>query len=408
MTILDSCPHTGGLDYPFERKEYNRFDRWARATLACELGLAIAAEALRTAHKQRELAGVILKRLKSLLLPSESAATIFERLGLHFTEALQILLAGKGPTFNLPPAGDEPSALQLMQDMSPYTSFGHFTANQSILEAVNGSRRVHIIDFDVKEGLQWASLMQALVSDKNGTFTSHSLRITAIAGGKSTVKVEETGQRLTAFASSVNLPFTFGHCKLGLNQRFRPAALKPIEGEAIILNCVLHSPQAPHRSAAYIKSFISSAAAVGASLVTVVEEESGGRKAEGFMGRFVDEMERYWVMMEAVEQGFQKQRRARKMVEREIFAPRIVAAVSRVCCEEEGGGGGVGEWMAGGGFRRVGFSGFNVSLALMLVKLFGDGYEVEEDGSNKLVLRWKWRRLVSSSAWSPATMKNCL
>ncbi|PKU76714.1 nodulation-signaling pathway 2 protein-like [Dendrobium catenatum] len=365
--------------------------------------LMAAAEALNGPHKQRALAGVILFRLKELLVPTESAATIVERLALHFTKALQSLLSGKGPSFHRHPAADELTALQLMQDMSPYISFGHLTANQAILDAVSGFQQVHIVDFDIKEGLQWPSLIQALVSHKNGNFTSPSLRITAVASGKwSTAKVEETGQRLTAFAASVSLPFSFDHCRLGRNQRFRPAAVRTVKGDAVILNCVLQWPQTPHRTATSVKSFIGAAAAVGACLVTVVEEENDGGEATvaaaaGFTGKFMDEMKRHWAMMEALEEGFPKQRMAREMVEKEILAPRIAAAVWKAYCEEEGE---VGEWMAAAGFRRVDLSGFNVSQARMLIKLFNYGYRVEEEYSNKLVLRWKSRRLVCATTWA--------
>lgn len=38
------------------------------------------------------------------------------------------------------------------------------TANQSILEATENERYVHIIDFGIVQGVQWAALLQALAT----------------------------------------------------------------------------------------------------------------------------------------------------------------------------------------------------------------------------------------------------
>ncbi|XP_019168873.1 PREDICTED: DELLA protein GAI-like [Ipomoea nil] len=43
-----------------------------------------------------------------------------------------------------------------------YLKFAHFTANQAILETFTDCSRVHVIDFSLKQGMQWLALMQAL------------------------------------------------------------------------------------------------------------------------------------------------------------------------------------------------------------------------------------------------------
>ncbi|KAJ0733118.1 putative transcription factor GRAS family [Helianthus annuus] len=248
---------------------------------------------------------VILVRLKDLVSPNEG--TNMERLGAHFTDALFNLLKlgvseGDGGEMvqykqskHLCHQPHQPtdilSAFQLLQDMSPYVQFGHFTANQAIIEVVTHEQRVHIIDYDIMEGIQWASLMQALISRKDvqGSPTPH-LRITALSrpgsGRKSIFNVQETGRRLTAFAASIGQPFTFHQCKLDTEETFKPPSVKLVRGEAIIINCMLHLPHFNHRSPTSVASFLTGSKSLNPKLVTLVEEE--GQVEGRFMGRFMD------------------------------------------------------------------------------------------------------------------------
>ncbi|KAK8921691.1 Nodulation-signaling pathway 2 protein [Platanthera zijinensis] len=380
--------------------------------------LMAAAEAFSGGSSTRDLARVILVRLKEL----NTSASGIERLAAHFTDALQSLVDGdcaavprRGEAERLPyrhyPEGEVLTAFHLLQDMSPFASFGHLTANQAILEAFAGERRVHIVDYDIADGVQWASLIQALASRTGGGPLSPHLKITALTNGtwRSASIAQEAGRRLSAFAESVEQPFSFRMCRLDQRKRFLPATVKVVKGEPVVVNCVIHPPQLGHGhcSSESISSFLAGAAALGARLVTVVEEESGddaGDENGRFFRRFMNGLERYMAVWESLEAGFPKQRRVREMVERVILGPRISETVRRAYVQNNGVSAAAaensGQWMAAVGFEKVGLSFFNLCQARLLLGLFNDGYRVEEVAPNKLVLSWKSCRLLSASVWA--------
>ncbi|KAE8724187.1 Nodulation-signaling pathway 2 protein [Hibiscus syriacus] len=377
--------------------------------------LMAAAEALAGANKSRELALVILVRLKELVSPNDG--TNMERVSAYFTEALQGLLDGSGRNHGKYLINNRSynhcddhhhtemlTAFQLLQDMSPYVKFGHFTANQAILEAVSHDRRIHIVDYDVMEGIQWASLMQALVSRKDGPPTPH-LRITALSrsgsGRRSIGTIQETGRRLLAFAASIGQPFSFHQCRLDSDETFRPAGLKLVRGEALIMNCMLHLPHFSYRAPHSVASFLSAAKTLNPRLVTLVEEEIGPIGDGGFVGRFMDSLHHYSAVYDSLEAGFPMQNCARALVERVFLGPRIAGSLARIYRsggEEEGCG--WSKWLATMGFKGVNISFANHCQAKLLLGLFNDGYRVEELDNNRLVLGWKSRRLLSASIWT--------
>ncbi|XP_044479182.1 protein NODULATION SIGNALING PATHWAY 2-like [Mangifera indica] len=378
--------------------------------------LMAAAEALTGVNKSRELARVILVRLKELVSPNNG--TNMERLAAYFTDALQGLIEGSSGAHGKHLITEGPhhhhhrdehhqndvlAAFQLLQDMSPYVKFGHFTANQAILEAVANDRRVHIVDYDIMEGIQWASLMQALVSRKDGPPAPH-LRITAVSRGgsgrRSIGTVQETGRRLVAFAASIGQPFSFHQCRLESDETFRPSTVKLVRGETLIVNCMLHLPHFSYRAPDSISSFLSGAKSLNPRLVTLVEEETGPIGDGGFVGRFMDSLHHYSAVYDSLEAGFPMQNRARALVERVFLGPRISGSLARMY-RTHGGEESCswGEWLGGMGFKPGDISFANHCQAKLLLGVFNDGYRVEEAANNRLVLGWKSRRLLSASVW---------
>ncbi|CAN0855450.1 DELLA protein GAI1 [Linum grandiflorum] len=89
----------------------------------------------------------------------------------------------------------------------PFGQVSEFAAIQAIVDSVANATRIHIVDFNLKNGEQWTIFMQALVSREDRNPVDH-LTITAI-GTMGKDLLEETGKWLTGFAETMALSFSF-------------------------------------------------------------------------------------------------------------------------------------------------------------------------------------------------------
>ncbi|MCO5601131.1 hypothetical protein L7F22_055250 [Adiantum nelumboides] len=87
----------------------------------------------------------------------------------------------------------------------PYTKFLYFTANQTILEASAESSHIHVIDFDIQQGIQWPSLFQSLAIRPGGA--PKMVKMSAI--GTCIMRLNQTGKMLAEFAQALHLNFTY-------------------------------------------------------------------------------------------------------------------------------------------------------------------------------------------------------
>lgn len=127
------------------------------------------------------------------------------------------------------------SAFQVFNGISPFIKFSHFTANQAIQEAFEREERVHIIDLDIMQGLQWPGLFHILASRPGGP---PYVRLTGL--GASVEALEATGKRLSDFADKLGLPFEFLPVadKVG---NLDPERLNISKREAVAVHWLQHS-----------------------------------------------------------------------------------------------------------------------------------------------------------------------
>ncbi|XP_044474029.1 protein NODULATION SIGNALING PATHWAY 2-like [Mangifera indica] len=142
------------LNFPTEGMEIN--NELCASHLAKAYGEAMA-------NEHRELAEVIVKRINAKVSP---VGGIKERLLYHSFQPLNkethdnYLKQESCKVFD--------AAFKAFYSVFPNGMFAHFTANSAILEAVPHDTEVlHIVDFDMGEGVQWASMIVALAQRQN-------------------------------------------------------------------------------------------------------------------------------------------------------------------------------------------------------------------------------------------------
>ncbi|KAJ9169634.1 hypothetical protein P3X46_017800 [Hevea brasiliensis] len=96
------------------------------------------------------------------------------------------------------------NSLLVFNNVSPFIKFAHFTSNQAILEAFHRRDRVHIIDLDIMQGLQWPALFNILATRIEGP---PHVRMTGL--GTSIDLLIETAKQLSNFAKRPGISFEF-------------------------------------------------------------------------------------------------------------------------------------------------------------------------------------------------------
>ncbi|KAI5650909.1 hypothetical protein M9H77_36914 [Catharanthus roseus] len=181
-----------------------------------ELAMLIQAAAEHVANKK-------IVSARKLLSICHRSATVsgnpVQRVVYHFAEALEekidrewgiVLPGGLEAKFRKPLDVEqtlislEPAMVERQQEL-PILVISEFTGIQSILDSVASAKRVHIIDFGIRNGSHWTIIMQAL-ADRHSC-PLEMLKITAV--GTSKAMMEETGKWLSSFARTMNLTLSF-------------------------------------------------------------------------------------------------------------------------------------------------------------------------------------------------------
>ncbi|EPS67815.1 hypothetical protein M569_06957, partial [Genlisea aurea] len=366
--------------------------------------LVACAEAIQ--QEDAELAEALVKNIGFL---AASQAGAMRKVAAYFAEALARRIYGLRPPAAAAAAGDSgftDDALQMnFYEACPYLKFAHFTANQAILEAFAGKSRVHVIDFTMKQGMQWPALLHALALRPGGP---PAVRLTGVRYSSRDGSAE-IGWRLARLAEDVEVEFKYEEITVADSIAELDSSMLDVrEGEAVAVNSVFELHRLLSRPGS-IDGVLKLVRELKPEILTVVEQEAnhGGNI---FLDRFNEALHYYSTLFDSLESGAAAAAAAdgsatdEDRLMTEVYLGRQICDI--VACE---GADRVerhetlAQWRARFGSR--GFTpvrlGSNVyKQAILLLGLFagGDGYRVEEnDGC--LMLGWHTRPLIATSAW---------
>ncbi|GKB16496.1 DELLA protein RGL2-like protein [Tanacetum coccineum] len=181
-----------------------------------ELLLTLLVSAEKTGQRQFDCASKLIDLCNKM---SSNEGNAVERLVHYFSEAIREKInreigkvAGEGlDTMNMSELQkalmNVDASIFAFHQKVPLSQVCQFSAMQTIIEHVRGARKVHVIDLEIRTGMHYTVLMQAITSHC-GWDIFECLKITAI-GTRLESKLKDTCNGLADFAKSMNIPFSF-------------------------------------------------------------------------------------------------------------------------------------------------------------------------------------------------------
>lgn len=349
---------------------------------------------------QPHLAQAILDRLNQRL--RSPVGKPLQRAAFYFKEALQSILSGSNRT---PRASSLLDIVQTIKTfkafsgISPIPMFSIFTTNQALLEAFHGSSFVHVIDFDIGLGIQYASLMKEIAEKaESSKINAPLLRITALVAEEYAGECKLIRDNLNQFALELRIRVQVEFVPLRTFETMSFKAVKFMDGEK---TAVLLSPSIFRRlgSANNMAAFLSDVRRMSPCVVVFVDGEgwTEAAVATSFRRGVVSSLEFYSMMLESLDASTAVGGGGDwvKRIEVLLLRPQMVAAV-------EGAGRMVTPWREvfyGAGMRPVQLSQFaDFQAECLLAKVQIRGFQVAKRQA-ELVLCWHERAMVATSAW---------
>ena len=334
--------------------------------------------------------------LAQLSQPISSAAASggrpVQRAALYFLEALQSLL--KHEPYGLAETLQSPSEMvqqitahRAFSELCPVFHFTCFTANQAILETLDRSRSVHLIDFDVGLGAQWSSFLHEIAAAP-----PPSIRITAI------VREEYSATKLSAenlrdFAKNLGLEFTIEFVRAG-----SLGELRLLPGDSVAVSLTPSSFRLfgnTKETARQLLRFISN---VSPRVTVFADTESSSHSS--FRRCFVTGLENSSALLESLDSAAASvaiEDEQMRRIEQFVVKPKIFESLYTSWSFS-----GATSWrdlFLAAAMKPIPFSSFAESQAELLTASFPSrGFQVERRDWS-MVLGWRGKDLACASAW---------
>lgn len=332
-----------------------------------------------------------------------------QRLSAYMLEGLRARLLSSGSIIYKKLNCKEPTGPELMSYMHvlyqicPYYKFAYMASNVIIGEAMENEKRIHIIDFQIAQGSQWVSFIQAHAHRPGGppfiriTGVDDSQSVHARGGG-----LDLVGKRLAKVAESCGVPFEFhGAAISGCEVQAESLQLRYGEALAVTFPYMLHHmPDESVNTMNHRDRLLRLVKRLSPKIVTLIEQESNTNTAP-FFPRFRETLDYYIAMFESIDAAKPREDGQRIRAEEHCVARDVVNIIACEGADRIERHEPFGKWksrLTMAGFTAVPLS-FSVANAITdMLKEYSENYRLgERDGA--LYLGWKRRPLATTSAW---------
>uniref|UniRef100_A0A7N0T7V4 Scarecrow-like protein 15 n=1 Tax=Kalanchoe fedtschenkoi TaxID=63787 RepID=A0A7N0T7V4_KALFE len=234
-----------------------------------------------------QLAHAMLSRLNQRL--RSPLGKPLQRAAFYFKEALNSLLS-------VPTRPSRPSILEIVESIrahkafssiSPIPMFSDFSTNQAVLESIESSTFVHIVDFEIGLGGQYASLMREIADRSVSSKQSRvAIRITAIVEEEFEKESRLVRDNLCQFAHDLQIRFRIDFVSLRSFEMLSEKSIDFTDDEKTIVHL---TPVTFRRTGA--KFVIDLRLVVPNAVVLVTSEEWMTHETVSFRRSFVEGLE---------------------------------------------------------------------------------------------------------------------
>ncbi|XWS43881.1 hypothetical protein CRYUN_Cryun16bG0142400 [Craigia yunnanensis] len=361
-----------------------------------------------TGKNQTELAEVIFRCVSEKGSP---VGETWERIAFNLSQDIQnqsdYLMQESSKNFE--------AAFRAFYQIFPYGRFAHFSANSAILEAMaNDADMLHIVDFDIGQGIQWSPLIEAMACQHK------ALRLTSIRWGeeedfvRSPWRFEDTKRQLCDHARSFGLKLKVD--ELGIEDLVNELKKMKKRGgtrEWLAFNCMVGLPHmGKGKSKKIVNEFLNVAKELLASSDNCISRNRGIitfgdgdayeklKDCSGFGTFFHWQLMHYQAVLESMESNFTKHLVQARMAMECLFIGPNISGQSWVQKWKE-----INEtchFQAGIALEGLKVSTERLMEAKEIVREREISYEVSIGGNsgNKLALEWRGITLVEVSSWT--------